>query len=111
MKVDVYRKVETSKAITGEFWLDDLMECCCPSHPVSHLTIRAIRAFKRESIALCLLCHRIWDMYALRCCRFLGARQSGGISAISPKMCWAVAWWVRRQQRIQSSTRKLHLML
>jgi hypothetical protein len=27
MKVDIYRKVETSKAITGEFWLDGLMEC------------------------------------------------------------------------------------
>jgi hypothetical protein len=28
MKVDVYRKVETSEAITGEFWLDGAMECC-----------------------------------------------------------------------------------
>jgi hypothetical protein len=27
MKVDIYRKVETSEAITGEFWLDGLMEC------------------------------------------------------------------------------------
>jgi hypothetical protein len=27
MKVDIYRKVETSKAITGEFWLDGVMEC------------------------------------------------------------------------------------
>ncbi len=28
MKVDIYRKVETSEAITGEFWLDGVMECC-----------------------------------------------------------------------------------
>jgi len=27
MKVDVYRKVETSEAITGEFWLDGVKEC------------------------------------------------------------------------------------
>jgi hypothetical protein len=27
MKVDIYRKVETSKSITGEFWLDGVMEC------------------------------------------------------------------------------------
>jgi hypothetical protein len=27
MKVDVYRKVETSEAITGEFWLDGIKEC------------------------------------------------------------------------------------
>ena len=27
MNVDIYRKVETSKSITGEFWLDGLMEC------------------------------------------------------------------------------------
>jgi hypothetical protein len=29
MKVDIYRKVETSKAITGELWLDGRMECYC----------------------------------------------------------------------------------
>ena len=28
MKVDIYRKVETSEAITGEFWLDGVRECC-----------------------------------------------------------------------------------
>lgn len=28
MKVDIYRKIETSEAITGEFWLDGRMECC-----------------------------------------------------------------------------------
>ena len=27
MKVDVYRKVETSQSITGEFWLDGVREC------------------------------------------------------------------------------------
>jgi len=27
MKVDVYRKVETSESITGEFWLDGVKEC------------------------------------------------------------------------------------
>jgi hypothetical protein len=27
MKVDVYRKVETAEAITGEFWLDGIKEC------------------------------------------------------------------------------------
>jgi hypothetical protein len=27
MKVDIYRKVETSESITGEFWLDGLIEC------------------------------------------------------------------------------------
>ena len=27
MKVDVYRKVETSEAITGKFWLDGVKEC------------------------------------------------------------------------------------
>jgi len=27
MKVDICRKIETSKAITGEFWLDSVMEC------------------------------------------------------------------------------------
>ena len=27
MKVDIYRKVETSEAITGEFWLDGMREC------------------------------------------------------------------------------------
>lgn len=25
--MDIYRKVETGKAITGEFWLDGLMQC------------------------------------------------------------------------------------
>ncbi len=29
MKVDVYRKVETSESITGEFWLDGVKECYC----------------------------------------------------------------------------------
>ena len=29
MRVDIYRKVETNKAITGEFWLDGVMECYC----------------------------------------------------------------------------------
>ncbi len=43
MKVDVYRKVETSESITGEFWLDGIKECfylepsretpCYPGHP------------------------------------------------------------------------------
>ena len=43
MKVDIYRKVETSQSITGEFWLDGLRECyylepsrltpCHPGHP------------------------------------------------------------------------------
>jgi hypothetical protein len=28
MRVDIYRKVETSQAITGEFWVDGLRECC-----------------------------------------------------------------------------------
>ena len=28
MKVDIYRKVETSESITGEFWLDGVQECC-----------------------------------------------------------------------------------
>jgi hypothetical protein len=28
MKVDIYRKVETQKSITGEFWLDGVKECC-----------------------------------------------------------------------------------
>ena len=27
MKVDIYRQVETGKAITGEFWLDGVREC------------------------------------------------------------------------------------
>ena len=27
MKVDIYRKVETSEAITGEFWLDGTKQC------------------------------------------------------------------------------------
>ena len=27
MKVDIYRKLETSRAITGEFWLDGVKEC------------------------------------------------------------------------------------
>ncbi len=27
MKVDIYRQVETSEAITGEFWVDGRMEC------------------------------------------------------------------------------------
>jgi len=27
MKVDVYRKVETNEAISGEFWLDGVREC------------------------------------------------------------------------------------
>ena len=29
MKVDIYRKMETSVAITGEFWLDGSMQCYC----------------------------------------------------------------------------------
>jgi uncharacterized protein DUF5675 len=43
MKVDIYRKVETGEAITGEFWLDGVMQCYClepsrftpyyPGHP------------------------------------------------------------------------------
>lgn len=28
MKVDIYRKVETSESITGEFWLDGVKQCC-----------------------------------------------------------------------------------
>lgn len=28
MKVDVYRQVETSQSITGEFWLNGMRECC-----------------------------------------------------------------------------------
>jgi len=27
MKVDIYRKFETGEAITGEFWVDGVMEC------------------------------------------------------------------------------------
>jgi hypothetical protein len=27
MKVDIYRKVETSESITGEFWLDGVQQC------------------------------------------------------------------------------------
>jgi hypothetical protein len=27
MKVDIYRKVETSEAITGQFWVDGHMQC------------------------------------------------------------------------------------
>jgi hypothetical protein len=27
MKVDVYRKIETAKSITGEFWLDGVLQC------------------------------------------------------------------------------------
>jgi hypothetical protein len=27
MKVDIYRKVETSKSIAGEFWIDGIMQC------------------------------------------------------------------------------------
>ncbi len=40
MKVDIYRKVETSQSITGEFWLDGIRECyylepsrLTPCHP------------------------------------------------------------------------------
>ncbi len=43
MRVDIYRKVETSQSITGELWLDGLKECyylepsrltpCHPGHP------------------------------------------------------------------------------
>jgi len=43
MKVDIYRKAETSRSITGEFWLDGVFECyyleparltpCHPGHP------------------------------------------------------------------------------
>lgn len=43
MKVGIWRRVETSKAITGELWLDGVMECYCleparltpyyPGHP------------------------------------------------------------------------------
>lgn len=43
MKVDIYRKVETSASITGEFWIDGVRNCFClepsrltpfyPGHP------------------------------------------------------------------------------
>jgi len=40
MKVDIYRKVETSESITGEFWLDGVQQCfylepsrTAPFHP------------------------------------------------------------------------------
>jgi len=29
MKVDVYRRIETSESITGEFWVDGAFECYC----------------------------------------------------------------------------------
>jgi Family of unknown function (DUF5675) len=43
MKVDVYRKIETTQSITGEFWIDGIQQCYCleparltpfyPGHP------------------------------------------------------------------------------
>lgn len=47
MKVDVYRKIETSQSITGEFWIDGLYQCyylepsrLTPVHP-GHPCIQA----------------------------------------------------------------------
>ena len=52
MKVDIYRKVETSESITGEFWLDGVRQCYAWSHRASHRTIRGIPAFRQVSSAL-----------------------------------------------------------
>lgn len=52
MKVDIYRKIETSQAITGELWLDGFMECFYlepsrftpyyPGHPCIHAGIYGV---------------------------------------------------------------------
>jgi hypothetical protein len=53
MKVDIYRKVETSESITGEFWLDGVMECCYlePSRTTPFWPV--IPALTRESTRSC----------------------------------------------------------
>ncbi|MGC2448971.1 MAG: DUF5675 family protein [Candidatus Sulfotelmatobacter sp.] len=70
MKVDIYRRVETSSSITGEFWLDGVFECyyleparLTPYHP-GHPCIQAgtYRVVLTMSPHLGYLCPEVLDV-------------------------------------------------